>query len=143
METHEIAAALAESKTFRGIDRELLDALAESAGVERFEPGDIVFDNGDESSEVYVVVSGSLRARLTELGPVISVFDEGSLFGEYAMFTHGIRGARVTAISSSVTITLDPEAFRGFLAKTPDLTLQLLETAVRRLARAERPSGAQ
>jgi CRP-like cAMP-binding protein len=141
METSEIAAALARCKAFASVDQALLDTLAESAGVQRFEPGDVVFDNGDESSEVYVVVSGSLRAQFSEHGPVISVFDDGALFGEYAMFTRGIRSARVTALASSVTITLDPAGFRDFLRAAPDVTLQLLETAVRRLARAERAGG--
>ena len=138
METPELVATLTRCATLAKADPELLETLTEQAEVESFATGDVVFDVGEESTRVYVVASGSLRAQLTEDGPLVSVFGPGTLFGEYAMFAHGVRAARVTAAETTVTVTIDPQDFRSFLRACPDAALDLLETAVRRLARAER-----
>ena len=54
-----------------------------------------VFENGETSSSVYVVASGSLRIQLSESSKLVSFAEAGALFGEYAMFTKGVRTARV------------------------------------------------
>ena len=115
-----------------------LEWLAEGALVEAFEPDQIVSAQGELASRVYVVVSGQLQILQGEAGRLISIAEAGSLFGEYAMFVQGQRTAYVVAAAPTVTLSFAPETFREFLMRAPSVTLELLQTAVRRLHRAER-----
>jgi len=137
MNTLEKQDALKRCDVLARATAEGLRSLAEAAEIECIDAGAVVFDAGDTSSRVYVVASGSLEVRLSEGTKLVSFFEPGALFGEYAMFV-GVRTARVTAAKPTVLLSLDSEHFRSFLLQCPECTLQLLQTAVRRLQRAER-----
>jgi CRP-like cAMP-binding protein len=115
--------------------------IADAMEIEYFEAGEVVFEAGDESTRVYVVVAGTLEARVGEQADLVSLFEPGALFGEYAMFTGGVRTARVVALASCVLLSVDDEHFRTLLLRCPEVTMLLLRTAVRRLHRAERYRG--
>ncbi len=138
MNTDSILDALRQSPALAIGSDAALAALAAAATPVSFAAGEVVFDTGDAQTEVFVVIDGTLRARLSAEGNLISVFEAGAVFGEYAMFTGGVRSARVVAADAAVLLRIDADAFRQFLMDSPQTTLLLLETAVRRLSRAER-----
>jgi CRP-like cAMP-binding protein len=115
--------------------------LAEALEIEYFEAGQVVFEAGEHSTRVYVVVAGKLEARLGAQGELVSLFEPGALFGEYAMFTGGVRTAQVVAMTPCVVLSVDDEHFRTLLLRCPEVTVLLLQKAVRRLHRAERYRG--
>lgn len=129
---------LRDCEAFASAEDSDLQWLAEQAQIEAVGPGDVVFEHGDETANVYVVVSGSLRIRVHEDAKLVSVAERSSLFGEYAMFAHGVRTARVAATEPCVLLSIDEAPFREFLLRCPTVMMELLQTAVRRLQRAER-----
>ncbi len=133
--------ALRRCAALAGADDAALQELAEAANIETFAPGDVVFSQGEAASRVYVVAAGALEARLNEAAEMVSYFEPGALFGEYAMFANRVRTARVMAVQPTVLVSVDEQRFRAFLLRCPAVTLQLLQTAVRRLHRAERQHG--
>ncbi len=141
MDLEEIQDALINCDVLAKADDEALQWLADAARVDRFEADTIVFDEGELSSRVYVVASGSLRVGLGETSKLVSFAEAGALFGEYAMFVKGIRTARVVAAEPSVLLSFEDDQFREFLLQCPSAMLELLQTAVRRLHRVERQRG--
>ena len=115
--------------------------LARVARVEYFEPDQVVFLEGETSSLVYVVAQGTFQVRLGEACKLVSLAEPGALFGEYAMFTKGYRNANVVAAEPGVLLSFSAAQFREFLLRCPQVTLLLLEKAVRRLQRVERQKG--
>ncbi len=138
MNATEKRTALKRCEVLDAADDEALDWLAENVDIEYFEPGQVVFDAGEESTRVYFVAAGALEARLSEKSDIVSIFEPGALFGEYAMFTNSTRIARVMAQTDCILLSADDEHFRTFLLRSPESMMILLRTAVRRLQRAER-----
>ena len=138
MNATEKQAALKRCDVLDTAADDAVEWLSENVDVEYFEPGQVVFDAGEESTRVYVVAAGALEARLSEKSEIVSIFEPGSLFGEYAMLTNGVRIARVVAQTDCILLSVDDEHFRTFLLRSPESMMILLRTAVRRLQRAER-----
>jgi len=138
MNATEKLTALKACETLAAADDDTLQWLAEVVDTECLEADDIVFEEGEISERIYVVASGKLEVRLDEKSPLVGLLEPGALFGEYAMFVNGVRTARVVAITECVLLSVDDQHFRTFLLKCPEAMLALLQTAVRRLNRAER-----
>jgi CRP-like cAMP-binding protein len=138
METAEKRDALKQCGVLATADADSLQWLADIAQADVFEPDQVVFAEGESSSRVYVVAWGSLQVRLSESSKLVSFAEPGSLFGEYAMFAKGVRTAHVVAAEASALLSFRDDEFREFLLRCPTVMMQLLQTAVRRLHRAER-----
>ncbi len=141
MELTEKLVALKNCGVLASADDAALQSLADGAEVDVFVSGQVVFEEGDSSSRVYVVSSGSLQVLLGESSKLVSFAETGTLFGEYAMFAKGVRTARVLAAEPSVLVSFAADRFREFLLQCPTVMMELLQTAVRRLHRVERRRG--
>jgi CRP-like cAMP-binding protein len=130
--------ALKKCGVFAAVEDADLQWLVDEAGYDIFEQGQVVFEEGDTSSRVYVVASGSLHVRVGDSSKLVSFAEAGALFGEYAMFVKGVRTARVVAAEPSVLLSVSSDQFREFLLRCPAVMMELLQTAVRRLHRVER-----
>jgi len=141
MEQTDKLGALKKCGVLAGAEEADLQWLADAAEIDVFAAGKVVFEEGDTSSRVYVVALGALQVRLGESSKLVSFAETGALFGEYAMFTNGVRTARVLAAEPSVLLSIEAEQFREFLLRCPSVMMELLQTAVRRLHRVERRRG--
>jgi CRP-like cAMP-binding protein len=141
MNATEKLTALKRCEVLAAADDDALEWLSEAVDTEVFAAGDVVFETGEVSSRVYVVVSGSLEVRRNEDTAMVGFFEAGALFGEYATFVNGVRTARVVAREESVLLSMDDEHFRTFLLRSPEAMMLLLQTSVRRLNRASRQLG--
>ena len=141
MNLPEKQSALKNCDVLATADDATLQWLAEGAQTDPFEAGQVVFEEGESSSRVYVVARGSLQVRLGESDKLVSFAEAGALFGEYAMFVKGVRMARVVAAKSSVLLSFGDNQFQEFLLRCPTVMMELLQTAVRRLHRVERRRG--
>ena len=86
--------ALKKCGVFAAVEDADLQWLVDEVGYDLFEQGQVVFEEGDTSSRVYVVASGSLHVRVGAASKLVSFAEAGALFGEYAMFVKGVRTAR-------------------------------------------------
>jgi CRP/FNR family transcriptional regulator len=113
-----------------------LNRLAEVAVPRRFEAGEVVFREGDESNTCYIVRSGRARAvREHSDGRSITLatFGPGEIFGELAMFDDERRSATVEAIESTEAIAILGGDMRRLLRRHPDISVKLLSALGRRL----------
>src|SRR3712207_5263271 len=87
--TQDIAALVARVPVFESLRRDVLERVAAVAVPRRFEPGEVVFHEGDDSDTCYVVRSGharAVRAHADGRQITLATFGPGDIFGELAMF---------------------------------------------------------
>jgi len=136
MRSAEVVELLARVPAFSTLVPADLERIAELAVPRTFEPGQVVFREGDASDTCYVVRSGRARAvREHSDGRTITLatFGSGDIFGELAMFEDERRSATVEAIEpTSVVAVLGPD-MRRLMIEHPDISTRLVIALGRRL----------
>ena len=132
----EIVELLGRVPVFSTLERDDLGRIAQLAVPRSFEPGQIVFREGDASDTCYVVRSGRARAiREHADGRTITLatFGPGDIFGELAMFEDELRSATVEAVQdTSVVAVLGPD-MRRLMVEHPEISIRLVVALGRRL----------
>ncbi len=121
---------------FSTLGEEELARIAEVTVPRRFDPGEIVFREGDESDTCYVVRSGRTRAiREHSDGRSITLatFRPGDIFGELAMFDNERRSATIETIGHTEAIAILGGDMRRLLRQHPDMAVKLVGALGRRL----------
>ena len=98
------ARARAGALHARGED---LERIADLAVPRAFEPGQVVFREGDASDTCYIVRSGRARAVREHSGGrtiTLATFGPGDIFGELALFEDERRSATVEAIEQTSVV---------------------------------------
>jgi CRP/FNR family transcriptional regulator len=129
-------ALLHRVPVFSALAEEELAKVAEVTVPRRFDAGEIVFREGDESDTCYVVRSGHVRAvREHQDGRSITLarFGPGDIFGELAMFDNERRSATVEALERAEVIAILGGDMRRLLKEHPDIAVKLLSALGRRL----------
>jgi CRP/FNR family transcriptional regulator len=113
-----------------------LERISQLAVPRHFEPGQVVFREGDSSDTCYIVRSGLTRAiREHGDGRVITLatFGPGDIFGELAMFEDERRSATVEATEpTDVVAVLGPD-MRRLMVEHPEISTRLVIALGRRL----------
>lgn len=122
---------------FSGVPSAELAVLAEMMRTEYLRADEILFQAGEFSDSVYVVVAGALNVFLPNDPLPIRALSPGDLLGEYGLLANLTRTATVRASTDAVLLSLDYPRFRAFLLRFPEATLVMLKTAVARLVAAE------
>jgi CRP-like cAMP-binding protein len=129
---------LASVGLFSGLTERELDGLMQVTRTQMLAPREELFHKGDEGTQVYLVITGTLKALTTsDEGDdvVFSILGPGELFGEIAFLGSPVRTATVTAISDSELLAIDRRDFLAFLRSHPDASIKLLSVLATRLKR--------
>ena len=94
---------------------------ASSIAQQHFEPGEIVFSEGDLGDSVYVIRAGECEVlRETARGPQrLAVLRQGDYFGEMAVLSDASRNATVRAISALEVLVISKPMFDMLKANVP------------------------
>jgi len=121
---------------FSTLEQGDLERIAQLAVPRDFEPGEVVFREGDSSDTCYVVSGGRARAiRSHRDGRTITLatFGPGDIFGELALFEDELRSATVEAIErTSVLGVLGPD-MRRLMNEHAEISARLVIALGRRL----------
>ena len=132
----EIVELLGRVPVFSTLEQEDLERIADLAVPRTFEPGQIVFREGDASDTCYIVRTGHARAvREHSDGRTITLasFGPGDIFGELAMFEDELRSATVEAVQlTNVVAVLGPD-MRRLMTEHPGIASRLVVALGRRL----------
>src|ERR1700680_2974594 len=136
MSSLEVVELLGRVPVFSTLVRGDLERIAELAVPRMFEPGHVVFREGDASDTCYIVREGRARA-IHEHGDgrtiTLATFGPGDIFGELAMFEDELRSATVEAIKpTSVVAVLGPD-MRRLMTEHPEISTRLVIALGRRL----------
>lgn len=111
-------------------------ALEPCARLVTLRPGQIVIGHQDRTTDVFIVLEGTLRVELYSLnGREISLADlgPGELFGEFAAIDEQPRSASVTATGACALACISAEAFRRITLGTPESAEWLARRLVARI----------
>ncbi len=142
----ETVALLAHVPVFEALGPADIGRVAEVSVPRSFEPGQVVFREGDASDTCYVVRAGHARAvRSHPDGRTITLasFGPGDIFGELAMFDDERRSATVEAIDAVEAIGVLGRDMRALLGRHPDIATKLLTGVTRRLRAANERLASQ
>lgn len=134
--TQDTVELLGRVPVFSALGEEELARVADVAVPRRFEAGEVIFREGDESDTCYMVRSGHARAvREHSDGRSITLahFGPGDIFGELAMFDSERRSATVETLDAMEAIAILGSDMRRLLGLHPDIAVKLVIGLGRRL----------
>jgi diguanylate cyclase (GGDEF)-like protein len=106
-------------------DDELRRLLEECAEI-RLQPGQRVFEEGDEGRSLYIVLAGEVE--ITKQGKRIAQGGPGQYFGEMALIEKKERSASLAATGAAVVLEVPERQYFDHIAKHPAALLALLRT---------------
>jgi len=131
------ARVLAAVPLFSGLDAASIESLVAFTFRRRFQPGEVIVEEGRTGNGLYVVISGQVEVvkglggarphRAAVLGPA-------EPFGEMALLGDWKRSASIRALEESECLGMDRWVFVAHLEREPQLAIKLLQVLARRLA---------
>ena len=125
---------------FSGMTLEQLRVLSTHLEEQHFLRDEVIFEEGDFSQELYIVVSGQIRI-IIEYGTanerIINTLGEGSFFGEMAIFEGAPRSATAVTEQEAELLVLAPEKFKQTIYQKPDMAFEIFRELSGRLRRRE------
>ena len=135
----EAVSLLSGVPVFETLGPRELTRVAQLAVPRRFQPGHVVFREGDSSDTCYIVRGGHARAiREHPDGRSITLatFGPGDFFGELAMFDDERRSATVEAVDALDVVAILGPDMRRLLRENNEITVKLVTALGRRLRAA-------
>jgi len=110
--------------------------LAEYMEMQEVRQWDVLFNQGDVSDSMYLVLAGELRARTGVTGreTILATFGPGDFFGDMALFDHGPRSADVIANVDSTLLKITSVSFDRLTREAPALATPFLQATARTLS---------
>ncbi len=123
---------------FSGLSDGELSELLQVTRTRALKAREELFHKGDEGTEVYLVVRGTLKALTTsDEGDdvVFTILGPGELFGEIAFLGNPERTATVSALTDCELLGIDRRDFLAYLKGRPEASIKLLAVLANRLKR--------
>jgi len=139
MAVSDLSAHIERAVLFDGLDADDLKRLAGIARQTALSTGDTLFDQGDESDGLYVIVEGILRIYLTaddSREATINLLEDGEVIGEISLLDGLPRSAGVAALTDAKLIFIPREPFLELLGSSKKLAEQIILTLCERLRAA-------
>jgi CRP-like cAMP-binding protein len=135
-----IERLLKELSVFKSLSDNYLSQFAKDFIVFQVKKGETVFYQSDNSTDLYIVLEGAVKASLLnqegqEL--VLAAFDRGDFFGEMSLLDGKPRSATMIAAEDSVLGMLKRERFLSAVKNDPMIAIDLLSALVQRLRMAD------
>jgi CRP/FNR family transcriptional regulator len=130
---------LANVPVFETLGPRELTRVAAVSVPRSFDPGHVIFREGDASDTCYIVRSGHARAiRAHGDGRTLTLahFGPGDIFGELAMFDDERRSATVETLDRLEAVAVLGPDMRRLLREHPDISVKLVIALGRRLREA-------
>ena len=115
--------------------------LLTGGGIETasFKAGDIIFREGDNALELFVIKSGQVRIQIgnrtvTELAP-------DTIFGEMALIDDEPRSATAIALTDVELVPVAEKQFLFLVSQTPYFALKVMRVLATRLRETNRSLG--
>jgi uncharacterized membrane protein len=103
--------------------------LANVVDAIKLSAGETLFHTGDPGEALFVVRSGSIELYIKDTAGqkiVLTIAEEGSLFGELSLLDSGPRTATAIALSDSELLVLDRDDLLLLFQKRPEAALNML-----------------
>ncbi|SDB01908.1 transcriptional regulator, Crp/Fnr family [Desulfonatronum thiosulfatophilum] len=140
MDEH-ITTLLGKMPVFQGLSTQQLQALANIAEPIRYQPGDLIFSEGDPAAGFFLVLSGQVKVfKMSFDGKeqVLHFVGPDEIFAEVPVYSGGAYPANAAALRETKTFFFPRAAIRRLLAKDPNLAMNMLADLSKRLRQLTR-----
>ena len=110
---------------------DLLEVFEDSADLEKYSPGTVIFEEGNPGELMYVMLEGDVRLSLHDIE--IATAGPGEIIGEMALLSSDVRSATAKALSNCVLAPIDVHSFKLLIQHTPDFALHVMNVLAERL----------
>ena len=113
-----VVALLGELDLFEALADEEIEALAGKVEEVSWEPGTVVFEEGDRGDVCYVIHSGRMKVtrRLVDGQPIVlAELGRGALVGELALFASDHRAGTLQALEPTTAVAISREDLMAIL----------------------------
>jgi CRP/FNR family transcriptional regulator, cyclic AMP receptor protein len=117
-----IAEFLQTVRLFREVDRPALLALTARLRERKLRKGQVLFREGDQGEEMFLVRDGSIlvsKAVTGKVEQVLARFGPGDFFGEMSLFDRSPRSATIQAESDALLLALDRQNLSDLIEVNP------------------------
>ena len=135
---------LRQAPLFSGLDDEAAASLDASMTAIAIKRGEILFNEGDEGNQLYVVTDGKIKLGRTSPDGrenLLAILGPGQMFGELSLFDPGPRSATATAVTDCSMKALGHDALLPLVGQHPDVARALLHQLAARLRRTNEVVG--
>lgn len=112
--------------------------LADRAVSRGYQPGEIIFSEGDACEGLYVVQAGSVKIFNTSAGgreQVLHIEKAGNSLAELPVFDGGNYPASAAALEKCALLFISKKDFRALCLERPEMSLKVLKVVSSRLRR--------
>ncbi len=123
---------------FEALDDDASSSLRDSMQRVSMRRGTVLFAEGDQGDQLYVVVEGKIKlGRKASDGRenLLSIIGPGEMFGELSLFDPGPRTSTATSVGEVELIALSHTDLQPWLLRHPEVSVKLLQALARRLRR--------
>jgi CRP-like cAMP-binding protein len=96
-----------------------------------FKAGDVIFREGDEATELFVIKSGQVRIQIGNR--TVAEFGQDSIFGEMALIDSEPRSATAIATNDVELVPVSEKQFLFLVSQTPYFALKVMRVLAQRL----------
>ncbi len=133
LDKERVCQILKQVPTFAGLYEEEYRALAEACGVETYQPGSVIFHEGEPGNKLYLLLVGAVTIG-TERTGVIATLKPLDLFGEVAMVEPTNRLATAEAAAKTTVLTLTSNALEELQVVEPRAAFLVMRNIANALA---------
>jgi CRP/FNR family transcriptional regulator, cyclic AMP receptor protein len=127
---------LSSVELFADLDADELDAIVAASTLRRVRRGDVLFQEGDQPDELFVVAKGRIAIANKSVDgreSVVALMERGDLFGEMGLFDALGRSAEARALEPSEVVVIPYQPLRDVYAARPMLLWHVVALLAGRL----------
>ncbi len=117
---------LCEIDFLKTLPAEALNSIADECRLKNLENDEVLFEDGEEGSSMFIILSGELVVWKHETE--IARRGAGEYLGEMALIESKSRSAKVVASGDSCLLEINQQLFHSQLAPYPDALLAIMKT---------------
>ena len=121
---------------FSELDDELLEPIVDQSKKLDLQRGDVLFQSGDDSSDLYIVTRGRIAIGNRSFDgreSLVALMESGDLFGEMPLFSNDGRSAEARALEESAVVVIPYQPVKDLYDENPSLLWRVVEMLVSRL----------
>ena len=121
---------------FAGLAQEFLDPVLEQSEIRNLERGDVLFNENDTASDLFIVLSGRVAIANKSFDgreSVVALMETGDLFGEMPLFRPDGRSADARALEDSSVVVIPYEPVKTLYIEHPEMLWKVVDMLADRL----------
>ncbi|MBJ86937.1 MAG: Crp/Fnr family transcriptional regulator [Acidimicrobiaceae bacterium] len=127
---------LSSMDLFSGVQQDLLEPIVDQSTVQSLQRGDMLFSEGDEANDLYIVLEGRVAIANRSFDgreSVVALMESGDLFGEMPLFRPDGRSADARVLENSSVVVIPYVPVKSLYQEHPEMLWKIVDMLAERL----------